>query len=366
MPNIPDGRDQRRYTHEGRKALSQYKAALRVFDALSKFDVLSTVQQNRLEQAKEKIESGRAHFIQKKNYAADDTKFHNKVQQCVLEMVEKKRQMLSDDLSGTSGQPIKRPKPEAKTVTQAASTSMSTQPSELDGKVVKKDGLTVALIDKNDDWGKMSLESWNTVEIKQLPALISCLSEDATQSLPSFDGTGWLFRVKIIKCNDQRSLEWCTKTVKELPGLQEGADLEIVAKRDIPSGSQAKVFIPTDTDVMSPETALQLLQRQNTDIPTSDWKLFKTVKPENEGKGQILIIQINKQSENLLYSKQGKMALGIDSVHLQLKKRNAKTSMRQRPERWTENQLIQSAIATCRCRQLRKLRNSKYFQFRMA
>ena len=73
---------------------------------------------------------------------------------------------------------------------------------------------------------------------------------------------------------------------------------------------------------MPPEVVLDLLKRQNPTIPTSDWKILKVVKAVDKDAGQMYILQINKEAEDILYPRFGKMAWGISCVFLRLKRRN--------------------------------------------
>lgn len=307
-----------RSSREGRKALSQYKAAVRVFDMLGKVEERSKEQQDRFQWATKTMESGRLHFEKRERFAASNAKFHNSVEQFVLESAPKRKERSADDSRGTPEQPAKRPKPKAATPVE---TTTSAQPKSLASEVAR-DHLTVALLDRKDEFGRMSLEQWKTVEVKMMQALMCCAVDPAILVLPSYDGAGWLFGVKLIKCTDQNSLDWFTKTVKEVTGLWEGANLEIVVRSDIPTAPKAKVFIPMEAEITPPAMALTLLQKQNPSVPTSDWKLLRALKPDNRGKGQILILQINKDAEAMLYPVFGKMAFGFGNVHLRLKKRN--------------------------------------------
>ena len=107
--------------------------------------------------------------------------------------------------------------------------------------------------------------------------------------------------------------------MKTLQGLWNGARLEVVDRADMPAFPKAKVLIPR---VVKPELALQLLQRQNMDVPTSDWRVLHVSKPVSNNAGQHYILQINKAAEDILYPRFGKMAWGVGSVYLRLKKRH--------------------------------------------
>ena len=66
-----------------------------------------------------------------------------------------------------------------------------------------------------------------------------------------------------------------------------------------------------------------LLKTQNPEVPTDDWKVLSVSAPPLETNGgQHYILQINKEAEDLLYARIGKMSWGVGSVYLRLKKRN--------------------------------------------
>lgn len=93
---------------------------------------------------------------------------------------------------------------------------------------------------------------------------------------PSFEGSGWLSGVKILKCNEDPSLTWVREAVRTLPNLWKDAKLEVAY----------------------PDHALWLLQRQNPEVPTSDRNVLSVAKSVNEDGGQSFILQINKARED--------------------------------------------------------------------
>ncbi|XP_053967895.1 uncharacterized protein LOC128869377 isoform X2 [Anastrepha ludens] len=143
---------------------------------------------------------------------------------------------------------------------------------------------SAALVDRGSPLGQMSQEPWK----------LSCWK----LSSPTFDGSGWFSGVKIIKCKDDRSLTWVMEVVNKLQGLWEGDAFEIVDCSSVPSIPKAKVFI---LRTVSPEHALRLLQMQNKDVPTDDWKGMKVAKSANANESQNYILQINKTAEEILY-----------------------------------------------------------------
>lgn len=301
---------------EGRRALSQYKAALRLVEKLGKKKECSQVEQSRLSWARNQVEESRKFFEGRITCAPIDPAFCNRIEENThMKLSEKRKQRSVDEENPTA---TKKPK---KNVGSTPKTGLPTEtPKPGMASEILKRHLTVALIDRSEPLGKMSLEKWKTVDRELVKAMFRDMRTDPKQPMPSFDGAGWLSGVKIIKCNDEYTLNWCRRTTKALTGLWEGADLEVVDRADIPSIPKAKVIIPL---VVPVEDALELLKRQNPSIPTSDWKVLKVEKPM-EKVGQMYVIQINKEADDMLYPKFGKMAWGTGSVYLRLKKRHPK------------------------------------------
>ncbi|XP_051862245.1 uncharacterized protein LOC127565784 [Drosophila albomicans] len=137
---------------------------------------------------------------------------------------------------------------------------------------------------------------------------------DSKRQRATFEGTGWKNGVKILTCKDDPTLLWLKATVPILDGLWKGAKLDVVDRNNIPSMPKVKVLFSI---AVQGERALQLLKNQNPAIPTSDWSVLKVDEPLPSG-GQHVIIQINKEAEDLLYKRNG----GLGSEYLRLKKRH--------------------------------------------
>lgn len=309
----------------GRKNKRQYAAALKAAELLRKKQNLTVEERVKLEWAEGQIAESRRYFEQKvlagkTNLGSKDPSFHNIVEESLQKKQNDKRKKRSvdEDEERVTPEAKKSRKPYGEAMKQAHTGPWTKRRTM---KEVAANHLIVALIDKGDKEGKMSLEHWKLVEMKMLNALVEFMEENADKPVPSFDGAGWFMGVKIIKCNDQQSLEWCTEMVKTFKDLWSDADLEVVERTAIPSIPKAKVFVPR---IMDQNSALKLLQRQNPTIPTGDWKVLKVDKPVSENGGQMYVIQINKEAEDILYPKFGKMAWGIGSVFLRLKKRHPK------------------------------------------
>ncbi|XP_041450846.1 uncharacterized protein LOC121404738 [Drosophila obscura] len=233
----------------------------------------------------------------------------------VEEMMATKRQRSTESAKDT--QAGKRQRGPKVVIPQPSKTKKPKQKAKVSD--VSKRHLIVALIDRSDENGKMTAAQWKQVHAQLVDCLFARMEEAPDAAMPTFDGAGWLNGVKILKCNDDPTRKWLLQVVPKLEALWEGAKLEVVDRERIPSIPKAKVLFPI---AVQGDRALKLLQRQNTEVPTADWKILHAGSPlPNEG-GQHMIIQINKEAEDILYPRFGKMAWGVGSVYLRLKKRH--------------------------------------------
>ncbi|KAH8280812.1 hypothetical protein KR054_010140, partial [Drosophila jambulina] len=251
-------RDVPKRSSEGMKAKARYKAALEIQSRLRSKAALSLKEKEKLAWAEQRIEEGRLHYA-KLPHMASTGGFANRVE----EVLASKRQRSAE--SASRGAPAsKRPK-------QAAPTPSAKKPLKKELKVseVIKRHLIVALIDRSDENGKMSEARWKTVHTRLVESLFMRMEDDSMAPMPTFDGAGWLNGVKILKCMDDQTRMWLTQTVSHMEAPWEGAQLDVVGRDLIPSIPKAKVLFPI---AIQGDRALKLLQRQNPDIPTADWK----------------------------------------------------------------------------------------------
>ncbi|XP_017469112.1 PREDICTED: uncharacterized protein LOC108361090 [Rhagoletis zephyria] len=320
-------------TRQGRRALAKYKAAIRK-------TLLHGGNHTLTRKEREAIAKSREYFSKNPRFEPEDPNFVN----CIEENVTKRfsESLLNDiEQNGSEKQlkifeetttmRFKKRKPQQYVGKERHVVHKRARPQTLvttddrptcskkavkDPEVAKQDFI-VALIDRSHPGGEITAEQWKQVDAKILETIVMWVKAEPEEPTPSFDGSGWCKGVKILKCNDEYTMQWITKVVRELDGLWDGAQLAVVAKEDIPNLPRAKVRVPS---TIKPEVALLLLQRQNTDIPTENWKVIHQGEPDANGLD--LILQINKEAEDKLYARFGKMFLGTDSVYLKLKRRH--------------------------------------------
>ncbi|XP_051859418.1 uncharacterized protein LOC127565371 isoform X2 [Drosophila albomicans] len=289
------------------KEKAKKKAAIRIHARLSGVANLSAQDKERLAWANGWMRDNQLRFLPKDNkvQAGSIGPDNKKVESTAI-----KRQQSAE--SSKQGAPV------SKRLRASGSTNQTDSNKQRQRATVADTAgrqLTVALIDRGN--GKISAERWRLTHGKLVEALFVSMENAPDSPMPTFEGSGWMNGVKILKCKDEPTLLWLKATVPKLEGLWEGAKLDVVDRNNIPSMPKAKVLFPI---AVQGERALQLLKKQNPAIPTSDWSVLKVDKPLPSGE-QHVIMQINKEAEDLLYKRNGKMAWGLGSVYLRLKKR---------------------------------------------
>ncbi|XP_033243735.1 uncharacterized protein LOC117186728 [Drosophila miranda] len=292
------------------KAKAQYKAALKLQSRLQGKADISQEEKSKLAWAEKRVQEGREYYAQLPQMKATNGGFANKVEEMLATKRQRSIESAAKDTPASKrqrGPKVATPQPKTRKPRQKAMSEVS------------KRHLIVALIDRSDENGKMTAVQWKLVHAQLVESLFSRMEDDPSAPMPTFDGAGWLNGVKILKCNDDPTRQWLVQKVPQLEALWEGAKLEVVNRELIPSVPKAKVLFPI---AVQGERALKLLQRQNQDVPTADWTVLHAGNPLPSEGGQHVILQISKEAEDLLYPKFGKMAWGVGSVYLRLKKRH--------------------------------------------
>ncbi|KAH8347594.1 hypothetical protein KR059_011159, partial [Drosophila kikkawai] len=284
-------------------------------DRLQEKAALSPEEKAKLTWAEAKIAEGRLHFA-KFPHMRSTGGFANKVEETLANKRQRSTESASMDAPGSKRQrgPKEAGSPQKNRKSQQALPKKTAKVSE-----VTKRHLIVALIDSSDEARKITEAQWKMAHARLVESLYARLEDDPEAPMPTFDGAGWLNGVKILKCMADPTRKWLTQAVCQLEALWEGAKLEVVDRELIPSTPKAKVLFPI---AIQADRALKLLQRQSPDIPTADWKVLHVAAPSPKEGGQSAVLQINKDAENILYPRYGKMAWGMGSVYLRLKKRH--------------------------------------------
>lgn len=114
--------------------------------------------------------------------------------------------------------------------------------------------------------------------------------------------SGWDYKLKfggihfrpgmlLIDCETPQSAEWLREKVPHLSNWK-GVELQVRARDDIPKSHTAKLFLPRSQG-QTTDKLLKLIEAQNEGLSTTLWKI---VSKKDEGKGQILRIELDDLS----------------------------------------------------------------------
>lgn len=173
--------------------------------------------------------------------------------------------------------------------------------------------LQVAVVDRLDPDGALSVEKWLKVEEEILKAMMATFEKGGVGTDCSFEGAGWQKGVKIVGCRNQQSLSFLKETIESIGEIWEGAKLEVISRESLPLRRQIRVWIPPP-NIFVGEKALVMIGKQNPKIDTSGWKISYEGKSKN-GSGWDLKITIDQQSEQILKEESGIMMFGLGKIY---------------------------------------------------
>ncbi|XP_055386846.1 uncharacterized protein LOC129615597 [Condylostylus longicornis] len=183
-----------------------------------------------------------------------------------------------------------------------------------------KNNLIIAVVDKAQDDGRISLENWRKVE-KQLMINFCQVMKENPGPYPSCRDSGWhQGYIKLVTCADQRSADLYTKAIQKIGEIWPGARLAVIAKDQIPGRPRARSWVPAEPS--DANTILQMIQFGNPNLPTSNWRVVKL--EEKRGEYRHILIIINKESLALLEKQNFIINYGFSSITLRVYKTDAK------------------------------------------
>ncbi|XP_033243875.1 uncharacterized protein LOC117186764 [Drosophila miranda] len=131
---------------------------------------------------------------------------------------------------------------------------------------------------------------------------------------------GWFQgNVKIIACEDERSVKLYKAAVAQVGEVYAGAKLVAVDWSEVPSRPRARIWVPAT--FKEPERILKMLQRCNPGLPTSDWKVAKV--ETTQGPTNQAVLVLNKESLAPLEAAKGELNFGFSSVTIKVYKLDA-------------------------------------------
>lgn len=189
--------------------------------------------------------------------------------------------------------------------------SKKVKPSSSSGR---PDHRQYAVIDRSDQDGKISVDHWQLIEGMLIDRIAVFKGE---RNEISFKGADWSKGVKIVNCGNEKSARFLTETVEGLGELWPGAKLEVVPSSCLPLRSMVTVWIPPP--IRPVETILSVLEKQNEELLTSQWKLVASMACKGN-QGRDFRFAVDPKSLARLRFCEGAVNFGLGKIRFRLPK----------------------------------------------
>lgn len=181
---------------------------------------------------------------------------------------------------------------------------------------IAKEKKLIGVMDQGHSEGKISHSNWKWVEAA-LARICMEMIESNPGSIPACKDVGWYQgKIKMIACDDQRSVDLYKCAVLKVGEIYPGARLIAVDWSEMPRRPRARFWTPSS--IREPAQILKMLQCCNPDIPTHDWQVVKV--DEMEGPTIQVIILLNRDSLAPIEAAKGKLNFGFSTVHVKVYK----------------------------------------------
>lgn len=195
---------------------------------------------------------------------------------------------------------------------------------------VARDRIIIAVLDQNDPEGKIPKDQWKWVQFALTTVALDVLCSNPGPP-PSCTDAGWYQgQIKMIACDDERSVVLYKAAVSMIGEVYPGAKLIAVDKKDIPSRPRARVWIPAA--LTEPGKIMQLIKTCNPSLPIDNWRFLKiedsssekTNVPEPEKRATMqVLLSISNDSLDLLAKCNGVVNYGFGKVTIKVYKSDA-------------------------------------------
>ena len=170
--------------------------------------------------------------------------------------------------------------------------------------------LQVAIIDSANPDGKITPEQWLLVEAGLMELMLKADSDELL-----FNGAGWQKGVKVVGCENRKSLDFLTRAISCLGAPWPGAKLEVIPRTRLPVRPVVLVWIPPP--IPRKETILGLIGRQNPLLGTERWQLISLSACKN-GTGSDALIAVDQPSLDRIKSCQGSIRFGLGTLKIRV------------------------------------------------
>lgn len=185
---------------------------------------------------------------------------------------------------------------------------------------VVRDHLHVAMVDEKAAKKIVSAELWNNIEARVADMVMDHVIAAGGGPLPGFDSSEVVRGYRVIKCEDQYSLDFLGKVVAKISNEWEGSTIGLISAKDIPRRPRARIWLPKM--VCDSGKLLKSLQLLNPSIPMSDWSVLKAEAPQKNSTS--FLLTINEESIEPLSKLDNKLRFGLRQAKLKIFKAGTK------------------------------------------
>ncbi|XP_054744474.1 uncharacterized protein LOC129248886 [Anastrepha obliqua] len=179
---------------------------------------------------------------------------------------------------------------------------------------VARDHLQTALVDELTNRGKPALERWSEIEARLSRIVVDHVMASPEGQVPGYDSMEVVRGYRVIKCDDQFSVDFLQNAISKIQSDWEGLRLKLIPASEIPRRPRARIWIPNME--FEAKQLIPYLQAHNRTVPMDDWSIIKAEAPQKNSVS--FLLQISEESIEPLGKVDNKLRFGVRKAHLKL------------------------------------------------
>ncbi|XP_054746049.1 uncharacterized protein LOC129250452 [Anastrepha obliqua] len=206
-----------------------------------------------------------------------------------------------------SDKPTKKPK-------VSVHTASIPKPTKRSFNEVARDHLQIALVDELTNRGKPASDKWSEIEARLSRIVVDHVMANPENQVPGFDSMEVVRGYRVIKCDDQLSLNFLQTVVGKIQSDWEGLRLKLIPASEIPRRPRARIWIPNME--FEAKQLIPYLQAHNRTVPMDDWSIIKAEAPQKNSVS--FLLQISEESIEPLGKVDNKLRFGVRKTQLKI------------------------------------------------
>ncbi|XP_053968392.1 uncharacterized protein LOC128869816 [Anastrepha ludens] len=193
-------------------------------------------------------------------------------------------------------------------------TASRPKPTKRTFNEVARDHLQIALVHEITNRGKPASDKWSEIEAWLSRIVVDDIMANPERHVPGFDSMKVIRGYRVIKCDDQLSLNFLKTVVGKIQSDWEGLRLKLVPAREIPRRPKARIWIPNME--FEAKQLIPYLQAHNHTVPIDDWTIIKA---EASQKNSVSFhLRISEGSIEPLEKVDNKLRFGVRKTQLKI------------------------------------------------